>query len=109
MPDDEKEFLDDLLQPDAGAADDDGGRFQGLAVEERCASSEELEQEEADYLAAMNDPALLNHNPLWPVPFIDSEGKVMLSKQDVAELKNFFGVTEDEYRQLYEVPNEQAH
>lgn len=74
----------------------------GMVVPARAASSAELEAEEADYIARMSDPALLDHNPSWPLPMIGDDGQAMLSKEDLAELRDFFGVSEAEYRALYE-------
>jgi hypothetical protein len=98
MPD----FLDAILEPKKHqVADVTKGNW--LVVGVRAKSSAELEQREAAYLDSFQHPEFLNRCGSWPMPFYLENGELdELTKSDVKLLKSLFGVTEKEYRQLYE-------
>jgi hypothetical protein len=96
--------LGNLLDPET-ETDPKADYSRCAVVGRRFKSAEEAEAAEAAYLARMTDPSLLDKNPLWPIPTLDADGNVEhLTAAEREQLTEFFGVTEEEYRQLYERP-----
>lgn len=105
MDDKQADHLDTLLKSNAVPADADAGVpvFRGMAVPARAESSAELEAEEAAMIEAIQHPDLLDRNPLWPIPFYNEDGELdPPTKQDAANLKDYFGVSVAEYMLLHE-------
>ena len=77
---------------------EDQGRC--LVVGRRAESSAEIEEREREFF---NPRPRLGEGAWWPVPFFESrddEFPAKLSKSQIADLAEHYGITEEEYREL---------
>lgn len=94
-----KDVFDDISARDAAPIrPENAGRV--LAVGARATSSEEIEAREREYLSASK----LGVGPSWPTPFFPDDPSDQypepLSKADVVNLRDVYGITEAEYREI---------
>jgi hypothetical protein len=105
------DLLDDMIRPEAPPASEEGKRFaRVMAVHPRAKSSEEIEERAREYYRLT---PRLGFGAYWPIPFFSADGEQdidgntypdKLTKSQVASLREFFGMTEDEYREVIKRP-----
>ena len=94
------DFLDSILEPKTPVDTRAAGHW--LVAPARAKDSAEQEKVEAAMLEMAERYDLLDGCPLWPVPFYDESGRLEpLSDAEAKALKVTFGVTAEEYSELY--------